>query len=488
MKKRFWTAAALALIASGTAHAEDAAGDWAGVLLGQLHLVVHLTRGADGRLTGMMESLDQGDAKIPIGTVDATADRLKFTVPAVKGAYDGSWDGAKAQWTGTWTQGQSLELDLHRATATDITARSTPPKRPQEDAIAKGPRPYSDEPVTFANAAAGVTLSGTFSKPSGSKPFGSKPSGSTPSGSTPSGTGPFPTVVLIAGSGPQDRDEDVLGHKIFLVLADALNRRGIAVLRYDKRGIGGSTGHYDAATSADFISDAEAAVAYLKTRTDVDTRRIGLLGHSEGGLIAPAVAVADPSVAFVVLMAGPGVRGDRVLMTQTEAIARAKGAAEADIARTQAVRSQAFAMIEASSTATDARARLTAAAAPAIAAGQLKPEAADQGIAQMTSPWMYSFLRYDPAPVLQKVRVPVLALGGSLDLQVEPKENLTAIRAALKDDADVTVTELPGLNHLFQDATTGSPNEYGAIAETLAPIALKTIGDWVMAHATAKID
>ena len=469
MKKLLGTAAAIALIASGTAHAEDAAGDWAGVLLGQLHLVVHLTRGGDDRLTGVMESLDQGDAKIPIGTVDATADHLKFTVPAVKGAYDGTWDSAKAQWTGTWTQGQSIELDLHRASAADRTARSTPPTRPQEDAIAKGPRPYSDEPVTFANAAAaGVTLSGTFSMPSGA--------------------GPFPTVVLIAGSGPNDRDEDVLGHKIFLVLADALNRRGIAVLRYDKRGIGGSTGSYDAATSADFISDAEAAVAFLKTRTDVDTRRIGLLGHSEGGLIAPAVAVADPSVAFMVLMAGPGVRGDRVLMTQIEAIARANGAAEADIARTRTVRGQAFAIVEASSDAADAKARLAAAAAPAIAAGQLKPEAADQGIAQMTSPWMYSFLRYDPAPVLQKVRVPVLAIGGSLDLQVEPKENLAAIRAELKDDADVTVTELPGLNHLFQDATTGSPNEYGAIKETLAPIAQKTIGDWVMAHARPKID
>jgi len=459
MKRLLWAIAATAMMAGGAARAEDAAGDWAGVLLGQLHLVVHLTRGSDDKLTGMMESLDQGDAKIAIGTVDATPDHLKFTVPAVNGSYDGAWDDTKKQWTGTWTQGQSTALDLHRAT----TADSAPPKRPQEEAIAKDPVPYGNAPVSFANAAApGVTLSGTFSKPSGA--------------------GPFPTVVLIAGSGPNTRDEAVLGHKIFLVIADALNRRGIAVLRYDKRGIGGSTGNYAAATSADFISDAEAAVTYLKTRQEVDTRRLGLLGHSEGGLIAPAVAAADPSVSFVVLMAGPGVRGDRILMVQAELIARANGASEADIARGQGLRAQAFAIVEASSDVADAKAKLTAATAKAVAAGQLKQDVADQSVAQLTSPWMYSFLRYDPVPALQKVRVPVLAIDGSLDLQVEPKENLAAIRAALKDDADVTVTELSGLNHLFQDATTGSPNEYGRIEETVSPVALNTVGDWIASH------
>ncbi len=462
MEKLLWTAAVLALLSGNAARAEDAAGDWAGVLLGQLHVIIHLTKGGDGKLTGTLESLDQGDAKIAIDEVDATADHLKFTVPAAHGSYDGTWDAAKQQWTGTWTQGQSIPLDLRRAIAGDQSV-PPPPKRPQEDAIAKGPLPYGNEDVAFANAsAAGVTLKGTFSKPTGA--------------------GPFPTVVLISGSGPNARDEDVLGHKLFLVLADYLNRQGVAVLRYDKRGVAGSSGDYATATSADFISDAEAAVTYLKTRRDVDQKHIGLIGHSEGGLIAPAVAAADPSVHFIVLMAGPGVRGDKILETQAALIARANGAPEAAIAQDQAIRTQAFAVVEASSDAADARAKLEAGAAQAVATGQLKKDAVDQGITTLTSPWMYSFLRYDPVPALAKVRVPVLALGGSLDLQVEPRENLAAIKAALKNDPDVTVTELPGLNHLFQDATTGSPNEYSTIEETLSPVALKTMGDWITAH------
>ena len=462
MRRFPWAAAAAALTIGGVAHAEDATGDWAGVLLGRLHLVVHLARGSDGKLTGTLESLDQGDAKIPVGEVDATPDHLKFTVPAAHGSYDGTWDNARKQWTGTWTQGQQIPLDLHRASATDPSV-PLPPKRPQEDAIAKAPLPHPAEEVVFTNArATGVTLQGTFSKPAG--------------------VGPFPTVVLIAGSGPHGRDEEVLGHKVFLVLADYLTRQGVAVLRYDKRGIGGSTGNYGTATTADFASDAEAAVNYLKTRTDVDQKHIGLLGHSEGGIIAPAVAVADPAVGFVVLMAGPGVRGDEILKTQSALIAWANGVSEADVAKDQALRAQAFAIVEASSDAADARTKLDAAATKAVASGQLKKEIAGQSVATITSPWMYYFLRYDPTPILQRMRVPVLALDGSLDLQVEPKENLAAIKAALKDDQDVTVTELPGLNHLFQDATTGSPNEYGTIEETLSPVALRAIGDWIVAH------
>ncbi len=276
MRRFSWAAVVAALMIGGVAHAEDATGDWAGVLLGQLHLVVHLAKGNDGKLTGTLESLDQGDAKIPVGEVDATADHLKFTVPAVHGSYDGTWDDAKKQWTGAWTQTQTIPLDLHRASPTDRSV-PPPPKRPQEDAIAKGPLPYGNEEVAFANTrAAGVTLKGTFSKPAGA--------------------GPFPTVVLISGSGPNTRDEAILGHKLFLVLADYLNRRGVAVLRYDKRGVASSTGNYATATTADFTSDAEAAVSYLKTRSDVDQKHIGLLGHSEGGVIARRLRWPTPAL------------------------------------------------------------------------------------------------------------------------------------------------------------------------------------------------
>ena len=462
MKTLLCTAAAIALLTATAAHAEDAAGDWAGVIMGQLHVVAHIKRGADGTLGGTLESVDQNDAMIPIGSVDATPDHLHFTVPSVGGSYDGAWTEATKEWTGTWTQGQPIALNLHRATAADAQ-----PKRPQEDAVTKGALPYASESVTFPNPGApGVTLSGTLTKPQGA--------------------GPFPTVVLIAGSGPNDRDENVFGHKVFLVLADYLTRHGIAVLRYDKRGIGASQGSFDTATLQDFASDAESAVAYLKARTDVDQKHIGLIGHSEGGMIAPAVAVARPDVAFVVLMAGTGVRGDAVLASQGELIARANGVPEAAIAKDKALRAAGFAIIENATSPADAKTKLTAAAAQGVASGQLTQAAADRAVAELTSPWMFAFLRYDPVPALQKVRVPVLAVGGSLDLQVEPKANLAAIKTALKDDTDVTVTELPGLNHLFQHAKTGSPGEYNAIEETMAPEALQVIGDWVAAHGGVK--
>jgi pimeloyl-ACP methyl ester carboxylesterase len=459
MKKIFSACAALALMSAGAARAEDAAGDWAGVLMGQLHVIIHLERTGDGKWSGTLQSPDQGPTKIPVDTVEATPDHLKFTVPAIHGSYDGTWDDAKKEWEGTWYQGASLPLVLHRGT----TAPAAPQNRPQEEAIAKGPLPYSNEAVAFPNtASAGVTLKGTFSKPTGA--------------------GPFPTVVLVSGSGANTRDENVFNHKIFLVLADYLNRQGLAVLRYDKRGVGESTGNYGAATSAEFISDARAAVTYLRTRTDVDPRHIGLAGHSEGGLIVPAVAAADPGVGFIVLLSGPGLRGDRVLLVQGDLLARAAGATEAQIAVSHAQRAKAFAVIEASQDASDAKTQLEALMAKSIASGASKKADADQAIAQLTNPWMYSFLRYDPVPALQKVRIPVLALGGSLDLQVEAKENLAAIKTALKDDKDVTVTELPGLNHLFQDARTGGLDEYGTIEETVSPMALKTVGDWITAH------
>ena len=461
IRRRLFAAVSLLALAAGAASAEDAAGDWSGLLAGQYHVVVHVTQDGAGHYRATLESPDQGNLVLPVDSVVTDPDHLSFTIPKISASYAGMWNAGTKSWVGTWNQGLSTPLVLRRMT--DPASDPAPAKRPQEAAIAKGPLPYGNEDVGFANAAVpGVMLKGTFSKPADG--------------------GPFPTVVLISGSGPNTRDEELMGHKLLLVLADDLNRHGIAVLRYDKRGIGASTGNYATATTADFTSDAEAAVAYLKTRADVDPRHIGVLGHSEGGLIAPAVAVADPTVSLVVLMAGPGVRGDALFLKQGELIARASGVTDADIARTRSLRVQGFAVIETSSDAADAKAKLDARAARAVAAGLIKKDEADQNIARITDPWMYYFLRYDPVPTLQKVRVPVLAIDGSLDLQVEPKENLAAIKSALKDDADVTVSELPGLNHLFQDARTGAPGEYGEIEETFAPSALKIVTDWVVAH------
>ncbi|WP_443747961.1 alpha/beta hydrolase family protein [Asticcacaulis solisilvae] len=460
MKKLLTAAAAiLALSPALSAHAEDAAGDWAGVLMGQLHLIVHITKAADGKLSGIMESVDQGDVKIPLDTIDAMPDHLKFGITAIGGGYDGKWDEAGKQWAGTWTQnGGSAPLNLSRATAADAPKA---PKRPQEEAIAASPLPYHDEAVIIAGGPQ-VSLAGTLSRPEGK--------------------GPFPAVVLISGSGPNTRDEAVFNHKVFLVLADYLARQGIAVLRYDKRGVGQSTGDYAQATTAEFTTDAIAAAAWLRSQPGIDARHVGLLGHSEGGLIAPAVAVVDPRTSFIVLMAGPGLPGDQLLLKQQGLIARASGVPDATIAQNLAVTERVYAAVKGTKTEADAIAAVKAVLDPEVAKGTLSRERADASIKQVTSPWMRAFLASDPIPVLQKVRVPVLAIGGSLDLQVPPAEDLAAIKTALKADKDVTVTELPGLNHLFQEAKTGSPAEYAAIEQTLSPLALKTVGDWIKTH------
>ncbi|WP_303829929.1 alpha/beta hydrolase family protein [Asticcacaulis taihuensis] len=447
--------AILALAFAMPAFAEDPAGDWGGLLMGQLHIIVHVKKDDQGQYSATLESPDQGTFVLPADTVTAAPDHLAFAITRINGSYDGQWDETKQAWVGTWTQGQAMPLELKRLV--DGKVVSAEPKRPQEEAITAGPRPYTVSEVAF-DSVAGVKLAGTFS--------------------VPEGKGPLPAVVLIAGSGPQTRVENVFGHKVFLVLADALNRAGIAVLRYDKRGIGQSTGDYATATTTDFTTDAIAAVNWLKTRPEVDKAHVGLIGHSEGGLIAPAVAVNDPSVGFIVLMAGPGLPGDQILLLQQAAIARAAGQPEAAIATAEKINKAAFDMIKSAKSLDDAKTK----AADLVASGQMTQAQADTAFVALATPWLYEFIHTDPRPTLEKVMVPVLAINGALDTQVSAKENLAAIKDSVKNNTDATVIEMPGLNHLFQTANTGSPSEYIQIEETMAPIALKTITDWVVAH------
>ena len=295
----------------------------------------------------------------------------------------------------------------------------------------------------------------------------------------PQGRGPFPAVVLIAGSGAARRDESVFGHAIFLVLADHLTRHGIAVLRYDKRGLGQSTGDYAAATSTDFAADAEAGVAYLKTRPEIDRGRIGLIGHSEGGLIAPMVAERDPAVASLVLMAGSGVPGDQIIMAQSRAIAAAAGVPEAALAANDALERRFLDAVMAAKDQPSAEL-----AVRRVLKGAGMPDAAiDAQAKAASSNWYRFFLSYDPAPTLRRLRRPVLAIIGSKDLQVPSAQNLPALREALKSDPAAEVIELPGLNHLFQTARTGAPSEYGQIEETLSPTALDLITQWILDRA-----
>ena len=269
----------------------------------------------------------------------------------------------------------------------------------------------------------------------------------------------------------------MLGHKPFLVLADYLTRKGITVLRVDDRGVGKSTGNrWPDATTADFATDAEAGVAYLKTRSEVDPHKIGLIGHSEGGLIAPMVAASDPDVAFIVMMAGLGVPGDEVLLEQGVLISEAAGASPAAAEKAAAARRELFMLIKQEKD-------------NALLEKELREKLAGQPEAQInveikafTSPWFRYLIAYDPAPALRNVKCPVLAINGEKDLQVAPNQNLPAIRKALTEGGNqhVEIDELPSLNHLFQTAKTGAPTEYGEIEETMSPVAMEKIASWIL--------
>ncbi len=446
-------------------------GDWFGSLTAggaTLRLVAHFISTPDGPFNGTLDSVDQAANGIPFSQVTLTKNAVHLESKAIGALYDGKLSADGKVIVGTWSQGNG-------ALPLTWTRTDHPPtlNRPQEP---KPPFPYTVKEVTFPDAAAGVTLAGTLTEPTGS--------------------GPFPAVLLIAGSGPNDRNETIFGHKSFWVLADALTRRGLAVLRYDKRGIGASTGDYKAATSADFANDAEAGLKYLQTLPEISPGQIGLIGHSEGGLIAPMIAARSRDVAFIVLLAGPGQTGEQILLKQGALIGRAEGASAAQIAENQAVQKKMFAVMkrETSPAVAEKQARQVVTEALAKATPQERkkignPKAfVDAQSSVAASPWFRYFLTYDPIPALKKVQCPTLALDGSRDLQVPPQEDLAAIKAALKagGNTDYTVKELPGLNHLFQTATTGSPSEYARIEETFSPAALTLIGDWIAVHMSKK--
>lgn len=445
---------AASLIVSSLAHAQTpnppVIGSWEGTLdaMGtKLRIGVAVTIQPDGRLSATMDSPNQGAYGLPLSDVTFADGVLKFALRSASGSFEGTLNAAGPEIAGTWTQGPlSLPLVLKRV---EKLSRANRPQEP------KPPFPYTSEEVAIVNAPAKVTLAGTLTRPNG--------------------TGPFPAVVLITGSGPQNRDEALLGHKPFLVLADYLTRRGIAVLRYDDRGIAKSTGDFAAATSEDFAGDALAAWQALRSRPDIDPRRIGLLGHSEGGLIAPMLAARTPGIAFVVMLAGPGVTGEQIMLTQAALIMKAAGASEEAIAANANLQKQVFTVLREETSTARIIERLSAIPVPG------PKEASAALVKQSSSPWFRFFVVYDPAPALEKVRCPVLALAGELDLQVSADQNLPVIEAALKKggNKDVTVARLPGLNHLFQPCKKGTPDEYAQIEETMAPAALDTIATWI---------
>lgn len=454
MKSTLLCLTAATVMTVGFAHAEDATGYWQGTIASSLKVFLQVNKTADGTLEGTLSVPQQGMVA-KVDQLVATDDQLGFALLPLNASYTARWSDQDKQWTGTWRQGgQATPLLLTRA-----DGGPAPAKRPQEEAIAARPAAYASTDVSFASTSANIAMAGTLT--------------------VPPGKGPFPAVVLVHGSGPIDRDETIFHHKQFLVLADHLTRQGIAVLRYDKRGIGKSGGVYKDATTIDFASDAEAAVRFLRTRPDIDSRHIGIVGHSEGGLIAPLVAAKDPGVAFVVLLAAPGVRGATLMVEQLARNARDGGLTAVQVAQQRVFHQALFSTIAAAPDVALAKEHARKVVDDAARNGTLPAGASQSTAAPFTTPWFHTFLRLEPAPALQALRQPVLALNGALDFQVPAAMDLAAIRSALKDNPRAVITEMPRLNHLFQTATTGGGDEYAIIEETFAPVALDTISDWI---------
>jgi pimeloyl-ACP methyl ester carboxylesterase len=430
-------------------------GTWLGTLdtgALKLRIVFKIVNTQDG-LTAQMQSPDQSPVWLSATSVKRSGNVLMITIDAIQAAFEGKIAADLNSIDGTFKQmGSPLPLALKRVK--DQSA-AEPRRRPQTPVK---PYPYREEEVTYANKAAGNTLAATLA--------------------VPPGQGPFPAVLLISGSGPNDRDESLMGHKPFLVLSDYLTRRGIVVLRADKRGIGKSTGNLAVATTADFAADAEAGVAYLKTRSEVDLHRIGLIGHSEGGVVAPMVAARNSDVAFVVMMAGDGVPGNQIIVEQVRLLDEVAGANKEKAAQDADKERELLALVEKEKD----EAVLDRELRKKLAAFGVPDSQIGSSIQSLTSPWYRYFLTYDPAPALAKLACPVLVLDGSKDLQIPPAQNLPAIRKALEDGGNkhFEIDELPGLNHLFQTAKTGSITEYAQIEETISPVALDKIAGWIL--------
>ncbi|ACV27226.1 alpha/beta hydrolase family protein [Kangiella koreensis] len=442
---------------------ESIVGDWSGTLDIQgtpMSLVFHIKQENNNEYTATMDSPDQGASGIQVSKVDFNNNVVRLEVAIAQGFFEGKLSSDGKSIEGSWVQGHNFPLVLKKNQELKV------PQRPQEP---KKPYPYKSQEVSYPNTEAGITLAGTLT--------------------IPQGKGPFPAAILISGSGPQDRNQMIMGHKPFLVLADHLTRQGIAVLRFDDRGVGESTGDFSQATSLDFSTDVEAGLKFLQSQQFIDAKRIGLIGHSEGGLIAPIVAANNQDVAYSVLMAGPGISGMDISLAQARAILSASGLSEAGIDGAVSL-NRAYIETLLDESATKEMIQGSFDLAWQELSPSVKEELKAMGGLQLTeqqfelllSPWYRYFAFHKPQEWLRKVKSPVLAINGEKDFQVLADSNLTAIEQALKEGGNTryAIVKFPGLNHLFQEADTGQMNEYARIEQTFSPVALNTISEWIL--------
>ena len=461
------------LLSYNQLHAQtNFSGTWNGTLnvAGQLHLVLHVTQLSDGTYSGKLDSPDQNVTGVVCDKVESASDSsgntLTFTIDKLHVSYTGKLLNDTTL-SGIFTQGAKVPLDFHRNDVPYVAKQINRPQTP------KPPFPYKSEEVIYN--ANGLQYGGTIT--------------------IPQGDGTFPAVLLITGSGQQDRDETIFGHKPFAVLADALTRDGFIVLRVDDRGVGNSNGNFAASTTADFVNDVNASIDYLKTRHEVNDKKVGLLGHSEGAMIAPIVASQRKDIDFIVLMAAPGVKIIDLMAEQNAAVMRSSGIDSPFSEKYKLLYTQLITtIIHTPDTAIAKRNALQI-----LNNWQANADSNDlrklgiysqnnneayinQLIAACSTPWFKYFIQFDPQPYLTKLKkVKTLALNGSKDIQVVSQQNLPAVRSALVDGRTrtFTVKELPGLNHLFQTCTTCTVSEYGQLEETIAPVALQTITSWL---------
>lgn len=443
-------------------------GTWAGALSGvqNLRMGFNISGHKAGSPVSTMDVPAQGAKDIPCDTVIVDGDSIHIKVVKVNGRYDGKMAEVN-RIDGQWTQnGMSLPLNLDRREGrVELNRPQTP----------KGPYSYNSEDILFYNENKSIEYGATITTPRDDKQH--------------------PALILISGSGPQNRDEELFQHKPFAVVADHLTRQGYVVLRVDDRGTGKTTGDRSKATSEDFADDVMAALEYLKKRKEVDRKKIGLYGHSEGGLIAQLVASRSKDIDFIVLMAAPGVQVIQAMAEQNAALMKTMRLSEEQANQYAELYTT---IMNGITTATDrdiAERRVNKALTDWIAATDETTVQATTGITDEDSKkkfayefvklydnkWMMYFMKYDPKPVLEKVNCKVLALNGDKDIQVLSRTNLEGINKALTNSKSKVqeVREVEGVNHLFQECNTCTVQEYGQLEQTIKPEVLDIVTTWL---------
>jgi pimeloyl-ACP methyl ester carboxylesterase len=436
------------------------AGIWLGTLKipgVELRIALTISASGDSGYSATMNSLDQGSGELPMDVVRYSNGHLFVKGTDIAIEFEGEIDYQKDTYTSKFRQGPA-KFPLLFSRVGELPTIS----HPQEP---KKPYPYNSEDVEYENKKVGIKIAGTLTYPKSG--------------------GPFAAIILLTGSGKQNRDEEVFGHRPFLVLSDYLTRQGFAVLRCDDRGIGGTTGEFKGSTTADFAEDALAGVEYLKTRPEINPHLIGLVGHSEGGMMAPIAASLSSDVAFIVLMAGVGIKFDDIVLFQQETMWKKAGMSEEDMAQQRSWSRKVSDIVcsdaDDSTVARKVRSLYSGLSDEEKSRLHKTPESLQGEIKWATDPWHRYAAKYDAKAVLQKVKCPVLAVNGEKDRQVSAKENLSLIENALKEGGNphFKVAELKGLNHLFQTADTGDQSEYAKIEETMSPDAMKLVTDWI---------